>query len=157
MLDKILRSTTLEKILNDEIAKQVKDMFSDLVEPVEVLFFSKEEGCGYCNETRQLIFEVTTLSDKLSYVEYDIDKDSEIADQYNVGNAPTLALTAKNGEELIDYGLRFVGAPAGHEFTTLIHGLISVSKREADLNEETREFLNSLKDPLLLQVFVTPT
>ena len=45
----------------------------------------------------------------------------------------------------------------GTSSAPLIHDLIHVSKRRTELSEETRQFLHSLTEPLLLQVFVTPT
>jgi glutaredoxin-like protein len=57
----------------------------------------------------------------------------------------------------MDYGVRFAGIPSGHEFSSLIEGLILVSGRDSGLSGEIRKQLRGLKNPVLLQVFVTPT
>ena len=58
---------------------------------------------------------------------------------------------------MIDHGIRFIGIPGGHEFTSLINGILMVSRRDSGLNEITRNNLSKLDQSLLLQVFVTPT
>ena len=147
----------MDKMISEDIARQIEDLFLGLEQPVEILFFGQKEGCEYCAEVQQLVEEVAELNDLLGLQVYDLDSERELAEQYNVDASPSLVLTAREGEKLVDYGLRFKGAPAGHEFTTFIHDLLYVSKRRTDLSEETRAFLKTLKEPLLLQVFVTPT
>jgi glutaredoxin-like protein len=66
-------------------------------------------------------------------------------------------IAAKNGDEIQDFGVRFSGIPSGHEFSTLIHDLILVSGRDSGLDPQTRQLLAVLKEPVHLQVFVTPT
>jgi glutaredoxin-like protein len=153
-------------LLNDSIREQVKDVFdAQLKQPVEVLFFGSdsEEKCAYCNETRQLVEEVTGISDKLHLSAFDLDKDAQTAHTYYVDKVPTLVIAGRDGNgstnqaALTDYGIRFVGMPSGHEFTSLIHSLILVSGRDSGLKPQTREFLKELKQPIHLQVFVTPT
>jgi glutaredoxin-like protein len=147
----------MDKLITEDIARQIEDLFLGLEQAVEILFFGQKEGCEYCPEVLQLVEEVADLNDLIELQAYDLDSDSELAKQYNVTASPTLVIAAREDERLVDYGVRFLGAPAGHEFTTLIHDLLIVSKRRTDLSEETREFLGTLTEPLLLQVFVTPT
>lgn len=147
----------MEKMITEEIAGQVTEIFQELESGVEILFFGKEEDCEYCGEIEQLIEEVAALSDLISTHTYEIGKDAALAEKYHVEFAPTLVIISQDGESSIDYGVRLLGAPAGHEFTTLIHDILFVSKRTTNLDEETRSFLKNLDQPLLLQVFVTPT
>ncbi len=147
----------MEKLINEEIAGQIKELFAELNQPVEVLFFSKTQGCETCTEIEQLIGEVVELSDMVGVQVFDVESDGEIAASYHVTEAPTLVIAAKEGDQLVDYGVRFLGAPAGHEFTSLIHDLLMVSKRQSDLSDDARSFLAGLDQPVLLQVFVTPT
>lgn len=147
----------MPSLLNEDIRKQIHEVFGQLQNPVQILFFGKKEDCNYCDDTRQLVDEVTSLSDKLGLNVYDIGDNKDIADQYEIDKAPSLVIAAKNGDQVIDYGIRFAGIPSGHEFSTLIHDLILVSSRESGLDENTRDFLKTLTDPVHLQVFVTPT
>jgi glutaredoxin-like protein len=145
------------KLLNDSVAGQVKEVFQQLKEPVQILFFGKETGCDYCGDTLQLISEIAELSDKLSLEVYDVDRDADIARQYRVDKVPGIVIAGKNGSEITDFGIRFAGIPSGHEFSSLIHDLVLVSSRESGLSQKTRDFLKDLRKPVLLQVFVTPT
>mgnify|MGYP001816089446 CR=1 FL=1 len=108
-------------------------------------------------DTLQLVQELVDLSEKLDITIYDLDGDAAIAEKYNVDKAPGLVLAAVDDGEIVDYGVRFAGIPSGHEFSSLIHDLTLVSRRDSGLGEETRQYLAGLTEPLLLQVFVTPT
>jgi len=145
------------KLLNDDVIGQVQQIFSDLKEPVEMLFFSQQANCEYCDDTLQLIDEIASLSDKIGLSVYDIDADEAIAKQYKVDKAPGIVLAGRDGDQILDYGVRYAGIPSGHEFSSLIHDLVLVSGRDSGLSEETRQFLSQLDQPVLLQVFVTPT
>ncbi len=146
-----------EKILNDNIVQQVRKAFEQLKGPVGILFFGTENGCDYCADTRQLLEEVIPLSDKLSLSLYDLQQDAEIASRYRVDKAPAVVITGSDGAQMVDYGIRFYGIPAGHEFSALIQGLMLVSEGDSGLEPETRQFLRELNQPVHLQVFSTPT
>ena len=147
----------MTQLLDENIQKQVRDALTQMKEPVHILFFGSKQNCDYCDDTRQLIEEVTALSDKLSLSIHDIDSDAALAAQYNVDKTPSLVIAAKDGETITDYGIRFAGIPAGHEFASLIQDIIFVSSRDSGLSAATREYLKSLQKPVLLQVFATPT
>ena len=147
----------MEKVLNDQIVKQVEEAFAEVQEPVQVLFFGSKDNCDYCNEAQQLLEEVTALNDKLELSVYDVQEHAEVAEQYKVTNTPGIVIAAKDNAEVKNLGIQFSGIPSGHEFSTLINDIVIVSKRESGLDEKTREFLKNLTEPLHLQVFVTPT
>ena len=147
----------MEKLLSDQVIAQINDAFAALKEPVQVIYFGSKENCEYCAETQQLLEEVTALHDKLELKVYDIREHQEMAKQFSVSEAPAVIIAARQGEEVQDLGIQFLGIPSGHEFSTLIGDIVMVSKRESGLSEKTREFLRKLETPLQLQVFVTPT
>jgi alkyl hydroperoxide reductase subunit AhpF len=144
-------------LLNESIARQVQEVFEQLHEPVQVLFFGKKDGCDYCADTLQLVEEVVSLSDKLELSVYDMELDADLARRYNVDKAPCLVLAGRDGDQIMDFGVRYAGIPAGHEFSSLIHDLVLVSGRDSGLSQTTRGFLRGLTSPVRLQVFVTPT
>jgi glutaredoxin-like protein len=147
-----------KRLLNDQVVKQVKEVFdSQLNQPVEVLFFGDQHDCEYCDDTHQLIEELIAISPKLALRTYDLDQQADVARQYGVDKAPSLVLVANDGDQLTDYGVRFAGIPSGHEFSSLIQGLLLVSSRDSALDEKTRQALKALKEPVTLQVYVTPT
>jgi alkyl hydroperoxide reductase subunit AhpF len=97
------------------------------------------------------------VSDKLSLQVYDLEKDSALAQTFNVDKAPGLVIAAKEGGEIHDYGIRFAGIPSGYEFSSLIQSLVLVSQGDSGLEKKTRQALAALKDPVHLLVFTTPT
>ncbi len=148
----------MPRLLNDDIVKQVSELFAQMQEPVALIFFGDKNGrCDYCDDTRQLMEEIAEISDKLSLEIYDLQENADVAKLHNVDKAPGIVVAAKNGEEIVDYGIRYAGIPSGHEFTSIINDILTVSKRDSGLSDATREYLRSLDKPVLLQVFVTPT
>ncbi|HLE15127.1 MAG TPA: thioredoxin family protein [Anaerolineales bacterium] len=147
----------MPELLNDEIKAQVRQVFDQMHEPVEVLFFGQKDNCEHCDDTLQLVRELADLSGLLTLQVYDIDQDARVARQYNVDKTPGLVIAGREGDRVEDYGIRYAGIPAGHEFSSLVHDLVLVSNRDSGLDEQTREILHGLTQPVLLQVFVTPT
>jgi alkyl hydroperoxide reductase subunit AhpF len=143
--------------LDETITKQIQEVFSSLVNPVEILLFTTKKECEYCGDTRELMEEVCGLSDNLSLRVVDIDKEAELAKQYHIERTPAIALLAEVDGARIDNGIRFSGIPAGHEFSAFIHCIISVSRQEPGISQETQAFLDSLQSPVHLEIFTTPT
>ncbi|MDY7076267.1 MAG: thioredoxin family protein [Chloroflexota bacterium] len=139
-------------ILNDEIAEQVKQEFADLAGPVRLVMFTQEFECQFCTETRQLVEEISQLSDQLAAEVYDFATDGEKAEELGIDKIPAIAII---GAE--DYGVRFYGIPSGYEFTSLIHAIQAVSAGKAELSGEGIQTLVGLTEPVHIQVFVTPT
>lgn len=146
----------MEKLLNEQIVGQVKEVFGGMKEPVEILFFGSET-CDYCTETRQLVEEVADTHTSISAAYYDLNQDAALAAEFNVDKVPAIVIAAKNGDEVVNYGIQYSGIPSGHEFSTLINDILLVSGRDSGLDEATRAYLKGLETPLHMQVFVTPT
>jgi alkyl hydroperoxide reductase subunit AhpF len=146
-----------ERLLNDDITRQVTEFFQQLQEPVEVLYFGRKDDCDYCDDTRLLLEEVVETSEKLALSAYDIDADAGLAEQYRVDKVPGIVIAGRDGEQILDYGIRYSGIPAGSEFSSLINTMVLVSSRDSGLDPQTRQVLAGLKKPVHLQVFVTPT
>lgn len=147
----------MEKILDKSVVQQVQQAFGELKQPVEILYFGSQKDCEYCDDERQLLEEVAATNSLLSLSVYDLESDKAMAEKFQVDKAPSVVIAAKDGALITDLGIRFAGVPSGHEFSTLINDILLVSKRDSGLSEKTREYLRGLEQPLLLQVFVTPT
>lgn len=146
----------MEKLLDSHIVDQVREVFGQLKEPVQILYFGSETDCETCDDTRQLLEEVAAIDDRIGLTVHDGAAD-DLRKQYGVDKSPMLVIAGLDGDRVIDQGIRFAGVPAGHEFNTLINDIVLVSRRDSGLSQETRDFLKGLDKPLLLQVFVTPT
>jgi len=123
-----------------------------MVDPVSIIMFTQEIECRFCSDTRQLVQEFQTLSDKIKVEVYDFMADGDKAKQYGIEKIPALAIVGKK-----DYGVRIYGIPYGYELQTLVEAIVNVSKGTTDLSEKTRSILADVKVPVHIQVFVTLT
>lgn len=139
-------------ILSEDIRHRLKGEFKGLPRKVKLVVFTQEFECAHCRENTSLAQEVASLSDKLDIEVYNFALDKEMVERYGVDKIPAIVV---EGEK--DYGVRFYGVPAGYEFTTLIEAIKGVSAGESGLASKTKETLAGLKEPLHIQVFVTPT
>ncbi|MBI5951467.1 MAG: thioredoxin family protein [Chloroflexi bacterium] len=147
----------MEKLLNEQVIDQVKQVFAQMKEPVQLLFFGSRENCDYCAEARQLLEELAAVEEKIGVTVYDLQDNADVAAQFNVDKAPAIVVAAKDGDQIVNYGVQYAGIPSGHEFGVLINDILLVSGRDSGLSKAVRDFLKHLEKPLHLQVFVTPT
>jgi alkyl hydroperoxide reductase subunit AhpF len=147
----------MEEFLDNGLKKQVRQIFEELKQPVTILLFGSAAKCEYCEETGQLLAEVSALSDLLTIEVHDLDQEGDLASHYHVDKAPGIVIAGGRGEDIIDFGIRYYGVPAGSEFGALITDILTVSKRESGLSDEMLAFLASLQEPVHLVVFSTPT
>jgi len=139
-------------LIGDEDLQEIRERLAPIVNPVRLVHFTQELNLEYGREAQQLLKEVAAVSDKLSLEVYNYLLDKEKVAEYGVDKVP--ATVIRNGK---DYGLRYFGLPAGYEFSALLDAILSVSRGDSGLKEETRRKLQQLTEPLHLQVFVTPT
>jgi glutaredoxin-like protein len=139
-------------LLDDSVREEVAKRFAGLVNPVKIINFTQTIECNYCGETRQIMEEVTSLSDQISLEVYNFIEDKDKADAYGIDKIPA---TVVQGEK--DTGIRFYGIPSGYEFMTLLDSISMVSKGESGLSEASKEQLATLTGPIHIQVFITPT
>jgi glutaredoxin-like protein len=139
-------------IIQERDQEKVRGRFASLLKPVTVVNFTQKFECDFCRETRQLAEEVSALSDKIAVEVYDFTDDRDMVEKYKIDKIPA---TVVAGEK--DYGIRFYGIPSGYEFVSLLEAIEMVSRGDSGLHQESRDLLAQLKEPLHLQVFVTPT
>jgi len=139
-------------MLRDTHVAEIRARLQPMTSPVKLVHFTQELSLEYGRETRQLLEELTQISDNLSLETYNFLVDKEKVAAYAVDKVP--ATVIRNGR---DYGIRFFGLPAGYEFATLLDGILAVSKGDSGLLPESREKLAQLTQPLHLQIFTTPT
>ena len=151
------QGTTMEKFLSEKVIRQIEEAFAELQEPVQVLYFGSKDHCETCAEAQQLLEEVSAVSDKVELRTYDLQENSDIAEKFNVTNAPGIVIAAKDNADIKNLGVQFSGIPSGYEFSTLINDILAVSMRDSGLSQTTRQFLKQLDRPVHLQVFVTPS
>ena len=147
--------------LTPEDSKEVQKLFEGLVHDVRLTCFTQRESplylpgqeCETCRDTRLLLEEVTLLSSKLRLDVHEFDADSELAATFGVARIPALLLSS----EVSKGRVRFFGMPAGYEFASLLSSIVSVSKGQTELSEQTRQVVAEIDKEVHIQVFVTPS
>jgi alkyl hydroperoxide reductase subunit AhpF len=134
----------------DEAA--VKKEFERIGGPVKLTVFATELGGDSNAQAVALIREVAALSDQLSVTVLNPHIDRDQAAAYGITESPAVVV-----EGAQDYGIRFLGIPAGYEFSNLIDSIIAVSTGEAGLTDETKAALAGLTEDVTIKVFATPT
>lgn len=149
------------QILNDSDREFIKNRFeNELVDEVNLTLFTQSDlgglvvpgrECETCAPTEQLLKEVSETSDLINFKKLDIQNDAEEAERCGISRIPSFLVS--KGEET---NIRYLGIPAGTEFPVLMEALVNVSSGETKLTEETKDFLQTLTDEVLIKTFVTP-
>ena len=122
------------------------------IEPTSPIVVPGQPECELCEETRALLEDVASLSNKITLTVHDARMETDLVREMGVSRVPTLVLRgAAHGI------LRYLGMPAGLEFGTLLEDLAAVSRGTTTLTTESRTKLATLTKPVHVQVFVTPT
>jgi alkyl hydroperoxide reductase subunit AhpF len=148
-------------LLSLEDRQELETLFAqELQDDVTITYFTQRESvltipgqeCAYCKDTRELLEEVTAISEKLHLQVKDFVGDEQEAQRLGITRIPAFLLQGHARG-----AVRFFGIPAGYEFSTLIEDLVDVSKGTPALSEKTREALSKVDQDLHIQVFTTPT
>jgi glutaredoxin-like protein len=153
------------EILNKEVVEATKKKLAgEMKDKVTLLLFTQEpsrlivpdhlkgQECVFCKETRELLKEVSALSDKLELIIYDFSGDKEKAAEYGIDKIPATIILGQK-----DYGIRFFGIPSGYEYSSLIEAILNVSMGQTGLSQKTKEALKTIDKDIHIQIFVTPT
>ena len=142
-------------LLSDQDRETVRARLAALQRPVTILFFTQTIGAPESVYlTKRVLDEVVGLSDRLTLEEVNLVLDRERAAQYGIEHIPAIVLL-KDGE---DTRIRFLGAPAGYEFVSLVEAVILAGTDDSGLSANTRTLVaEHVTGPLDIKVFVTPT
>ena len=142
-------------LLSDQDRQTVQHHLAGLTQPVTFLFFTQTIGApDTALVAQQILDEVASLSDRVSVEEVNFILEKDRAARYGVEDIPAVVLL-RNGE---DTRIRFLGAPAGYEFMSLVEAVILAGTGDSGLTPESRRLIaEQVQAPLEILVFVTPT
>jgi glutaredoxin-like protein len=142
-------------LLSDQDRDVVRRLLADVQQPGTMLFFTQSFAApDSVRAAKQIVDEVASLSEQVTVEEVNFVLDKDRAAQYGISDIPAIALL-RNGE---DTRIRFLGAPAGYEFRSLVDALILAGTGDSGLSAESRQTIaDHVRAPLELLVFVTPT
>jgi glutaredoxin-like protein len=138
----------------------------ELFGPVKVDFFTERETgltvpgkqpCALCKPTREMLQELSGLSELISLRMHYLEDAPEEASRFAVERVPSIVLRGSSRTEGETPFFKFYGMPSGTEFPSFIDTIGDVSRNEVLLSEESVKALLTLKDEVQVRVFVTPT
>jgi glutaredoxin-like protein len=145
-------------LISSEDQSRLREEFATMTRPVRLLFFTQTIGCETCVQVRQILDELPPLSDKITIEEVNFVLDRDTASQYGIDRTPAIALVGQDesGAER-DSKIRFLGAPAGYEFISLVQAVVLVGGGGSHLSDRNRALVAAVDRPLVMHVFTTPT
>jgi alkyl hydroperoxide reductase subunit AhpF len=154
-------------LIGEQDRATIAEMFQELTNPVRMVLFTIPTSalyvpgratCETCDQVQQLTEELADISDKVTLEVHHFENERDVARQYGITQVPALVLERPVEDGEPDHGrIRYYGAPAGYEFSTLLNDIQLMSRGETELAPQTREVLSAIEEPLHIQVFVTPT
>lgn len=135
--------------LRERDRSYLKERFErEMKDEVKITLYTRGLDCEYCSETEQLMKELSQISDKLKLEIYNVFLDAEKIPE-KVDRVPMI--TVGNNR------IKFLGIPAGYEFSVLIEDIIELSRGEPLLSKSSIEKIKKIDRPIKIKVFVTPT
>jgi len=116
------------------------------------LYVPGREDCAYCEDTRVMLEELASLTDKITLTVHDFTASPEEARKLAVDKVPGIVVRGPGNR-----ALRFFGIPGGNEFPNFVDTLIAASKQRSDVGPEAAKQLKKLKERVSIAVYVTPT
>jgi alkyl hydroperoxide reductase subunit AhpF len=141
---------TIAQMFEENLVNPVKLVLFTI--PKSLLYVPGRAACETCEDVQHLMEEIVDISDKLTLEVHDLQREPEEAQRYRVAHVPALIV-----EGAAQGSVRFLGAPGGYEFPTLLQDIQNASKGQTTLSDATRKAIGAISDPIHLQVFVTPT
>jgi alkyl hydroperoxide reductase subunit AhpF len=133
--------------------EKLRASFDEMTAPVRLLFFTQTFDCDTCSQTREILDELPPLSDKITVEEVNFVLDKDKAAQYGIDRVPAIALASADSDSRI----RFLGAPAGYEFISLVQAVLLVGGAASSLTAENLARVAAVDKAMTIKVFTTPT
>lgn len=140
--------------LDDQIKAELSKQLSVLTKNVKLIMFTQELECQYCRETKQILTELSEVSDKISLEVKNFVNDKTDAEKLGVDKIPATVVVDENGK---DYGIKFYGIPSGYEFASLLEDIKLLGTGITGFDPQTENEIKNLDSDVHMQVFVTPT
>lgn len=141
-------------ILGADVRDKLAELFSDLAGDVDLRLYGGPQGEAG-EVMRALLGEMAEVSPHLHVVDVADAPEVEPGRQTDAqAEGPILSVAARGDDTS---RVRFLGVTSGHEFGSLVAAVRQVARGATDLKAATVEALGTLRHPIHVQVFSTPT
>ena len=142
-------------LLSEQDRQTVSTHLAGITHDVTLLFFTQTIGGPETSLiTKQILDELVSLSDKVTLEEVNFVLEKDRAAEYGIEGVPAVVVL-KDGA---DTRMRFLGAPAGYEFMSLIEAVLLAGSDDSGLSPESKTLIaEHVTGPIDIKVFVTPT
>jgi glutaredoxin-like protein len=137
--------------MDEQVSGEVRKRLDELAAEVKIVYFKEALLCETCGTAEEFYKELAALSPKLKLEIYNRVTDTEKAAAYGITESPAAVLEGPNGARV-----RFLGIPAGYEFSSLLESLKNSASTDRGLTPETLTALAGISKPVNIKVFVTP-
>lgn len=142
-------------LLSAQDQEVVRAHLAGIRHAVKLLFFTQTiGGPESALIARQVLDEVVALNDRISFEEVNFVLEKDRAEQYGITHIPAVAILRDES----DTRIRFLGAPAGYEFMSLVEAIALAGGDDSGLTGTSKKLIaEHVSAPIEIQVFVTPT
>ena len=142
-------------LLSDQDRQTVRGHLAAITHPVRFLFFTQTIGAPETvTIAKQVLDELVSLDDRITLEEVNLILERDRAAEYGIDAVPAIALL----RDTEDTRMRFLGAPAGYEFMSLIEAVILAGTDDSGLTAASKALIaEHVREPRDIRVFVTPT
>ena len=142
----------MQTLLKADLQNQIREFLAPMKEKVTLVLFTQESPCETCTETRQLLKEISSLNDKITFVEKDLYEDIRETDLYGITLTPSFVMLDSEGQYR---GVKFNGIPAGHEINSFLSAIIDMSGVDFGFDQNVIERIKKIDKKVNIKVFVT--
>jgi glutaredoxin-like protein len=140
----------MSEIFNKEILKKLKEGLNKIKNPIKIVTFV-ESGKPLCDEVVTMMMQLAALNDKIKFIEYNLIKDSVLAEKYGIDKVPGTTFLAENRPT----GIKFYGIPSGHEINSLLFAILESSGVSAPLETKLEDAVKQINKKINIKVFVS--
>lgn len=139
------------KLLNDGLRNQLKGVFSRLTKPVTLISII-DESLPKSIELRDLILDISNLSDKIKTEIYKKGANITIENKINADKFPVVAFLDSEGNYS---GVKFHGVPGGHELNSFVLSIYNLGSAGQPIENSTLEAIKNIDKPTNIKVTVS--
>jgi glutaredoxin-like protein len=142
-------------LLSESDRRAASASLGDLTRPVTLVLFTQTFAAPESAlVAKQILDEAASLSSMISVEEANFVLDKQRAAEFGVDRIPSVVVLAQGS----DTRIRFIGAPSGYEFASLLEAVRLAGSGDSGLSPESRALVAAhATTPIDVKVFVTPT